>query len=53
MGGRFEGSSSYNSDFEQRAMQARRERVQYKDNDVLPKGGFVGESTYQQNYIPG
>lgn len=32
-------------------MNGRREKVQFQENEVLPKGDFQGDSTYQRNYI--
>jgi hypothetical protein len=30
----------------------RTERIVQKNNDIMPKGNFVGESTYLNAYVP-
>ena len=51
VGGKFEGNSSYANDYESKMSPGKREKVTYKDNEVIPKGNFSGDSTYQHNYI--
>lgn len=52
VGGKFVGASSYNSDYDERNRVFNvREKAQFAENDVLPKGNFKGDSTYQSNYL--
>jgi len=52
IGGKFEGSSSYANDYDERnRSNSKREKVQFQDNQVFPRGQFEGNSTYQQNYL--
>ncbi len=50
VGGKFEGNSSYASDYEEKN-QLRRQKIQFKENEIMPKGNFNGNSTYQANYL--
>jgi hypothetical protein len=39
VGGKFEGASSYASDYDERnRSQLKREKIQYKDNEIMPRG---------------
>lgn len=39
IGGKFEGSSSYANDFDEKnRSNGKRERVQFQENEVLPRG---------------
>ena len=51
MGGKFEGASSYAAHYEQREAQDRREKVVFRDNEIMPRGQFEGASSYQSNYL--
>ena len=49
---RFEGNSSYVSDFEGRGKAERAEKMILPKNFVMPEGKFEGDSSYASNYIP-
>jgi len=51
-GQHFEGQSNYESEFALKERQARAEKIVHPQNDVMPKGKFIGNSTYGDNYIP-
>lgn len=50
--GKFEGNSSYISDFEGRGKGERAEKIALPKNFVMPEGHFQGDSSYSANYIP-
>lgn len=51
-GGQFEGISNYGAEYIKKDRGNRSERVMAPQNDVMPKGKFVGNSTYEDTYIP-
>jgi hypothetical protein len=51
-GGQFEGISNYGAEYIKKDMNNRAERFTAPQNDVMPKGKFLGNSTYEDTYVP-
>lgn len=50
---KFEAVSSYGAEYIKKEKAASTQRAPLPQNFVLPKGSFVGSSTYGDNYVPG
>ena len=50
-GGALEGRSTYEIEYYNKENVLKRERQKLPENEVIPKGKFIGNSTYENTYL--